>query len=71
MSFITEREERAIRILLKAAKLSLLEFDRISYQKKADAAVIGPLQMAVKIAESAFPSIAIQVGREFEAVPHD
>lgn len=68
MSFITEREERAIGILLKVVKLELMEFDRMPYQKKPDPAAVGILQTAIKIAESAFPSVAIKVQRELEAL---
>ncbi len=44
--------ERDRRILLKAAKLALLEFERIRYQIKADPEVIAVITKAVQIAES-------------------
>lgn len=37
--------------LLKAVKLALMEFERMSYQKKADAEVIEVLRATVAIAE--------------------
>ena len=53
----TGREMSAARanatLLLKAAKLALLEFDRISYQIKADPAVIDIIKQIVAKAEAA------------------
>lgn len=39
-------------LLVKALRVALLEFERISFQKKADEGVIKVLQLAVKRGES-------------------
>ncbi len=43
-------------VLLKAAKLALLEFDRISYQIKADPIVLGCIRAAIARAERPLPT---------------
>lgn len=46
------KEEKIARVGIKAIKLALMEFKRISYQKKADPRVIEALEAALLYLES-------------------
>ncbi len=57
-------EARAVRIMVKALRLALKEFDRISYQIKADSFVLLLIKSALLIGEKHYRE---EVGEEANA----